>query len=99
METLTVPTSEVDSSKRPRPATETSKDAEQLGAATQHTFRSFDGTELFYRAWLPDGAVRGAMILLHRGHEHSGRLADLVRDLGVLDDGIAAFAWDAREHG
>jgi alpha-beta hydrolase superfamily lysophospholipase/SAM-dependent methyltransferase len=56
-----------------------------------------DGTELFYRAWLPDARPRAALVLLHRGHEHSGRFADLVQALGLTD--TAVFAWDARGHG
>jgi len=63
-------------------------------------FETRDGTRLFYRHWAPraprEGAPR-ALVLLHRGHEHSGRVADLVRDLGF--DGDHAFAWDARGHG
>ncbi|GGG03789.1 hydrolase [Rhizobium wenxiniae] len=36
-------------------------------------------------------------MLLHRGHEHGGRVAHLVEELG-LDD-FAFYAWDARGHG
>ncbi len=56
-----------------------------------------DGTELFYRAWLPAQATDKALILFHRGHEHSGRLADVVEQLNLPD--VACFAWDARGHG
>jgi hypothetical protein len=45
-----------------------------------------------HRKW-PNAAV----VLLHRGHEHSGRLQHVVDELG-LDD-FAMFAWDARGHG
>lgn len=58
---------------------------------------SFDGTKLFYRAWLPSDRCERAVLVLHRGHEHSGRVADLVRDLHK--EGTAFFAWDARGHG
>lgn len=51
---------------------------------------------LFYRAWLPPNAKR-AVILVHRGHEHSGRLVDVVENLGL--ENTAYFAWDARGHG
>ncbi|HVE70106.1 MAG TPA: bifunctional alpha/beta hydrolase/class I SAM-dependent methyltransferase [Thermoanaerobaculia bacterium] len=61
-------------------------------------FRAFDGTELFYRHWpAKSGAAKGAIVLFHRGHEHSGRMAHLVDELG-LDD-FEFFAWDARGHG
>jgi alpha-beta hydrolase superfamily lysophospholipase/SAM-dependent methyltransferase len=59
---------------------------------------SWDGTELFYRAWLPEGKkTEKALLLFHRGHEHSGRWQETVDSLG-LDD-FAIFAWDARGHG
>ncbi|KGM54731.1 hypothetical protein N800_02340 [Lysobacter daejeonensis GH1-9] len=62
-------------------------------------FASFDGTELFYRHWQPaeTQGPRRAVVLLHRGHEHSGRIAHLVDELG-LDD-FDFFAWDARGNG
>jgi alpha-beta hydrolase superfamily lysophospholipase/SAM-dependent methyltransferase len=64
-------------------------------------FDTHDGTRLFYRAWQPDqpraGTAPRALVLLHRGHEHSGRVDALVQDLGFSGDW--AFAWDARGHG
>ncbi|MFC2751980.1 MAG: bifunctional alpha/beta hydrolase/class I SAM-dependent methyltransferase [Cardiobacterium sp.] len=64
----------------------------------QKTFTTSDGTELFYR-YRPakDGSNDKAIVLFHRGHEHSGRLMYLADELG-LDD-FAFFAWDARGHG
>jgi alpha-beta hydrolase superfamily lysophospholipase len=56
-----------------------------------------DGTRLAYRVWEPFAPARNALIVLHRGHEHSGRLRELVQALD-LDD-VAVFAWDARGHG
>jgi alpha-beta hydrolase superfamily lysophospholipase len=64
---------------------------------TERLFTTWDGTRLFYRAWLPDVPAKHALVLFHRGHEHSGRLGDLVRQLGLSD--FAVFAWDARGHG
>jgi len=59
---------------------------------------SWDGTELFYRAWLPNEKKAGkALLLFHRGHEHSGRWQETVEALGLED--VAVFAWDARGHG
>ncbi|MDB5322663.1 MAG: ynbC [Phycisphaerales bacterium] len=63
----------------------------------ERTFTSFDGTELFYRAWLPPQQVKRAVVLFHRGHEHSGRWQEFVERLGMAD--AAVFAWDARGHG
>jgi len=63
----------------------------------EHTFRSSDGTELFYRAWHP-GCLQGkALVLFHSGHEHSGRLAHIPEALDL--PGVSFFAWDARGHG
>src|SRR5947209_10818401 len=64
---------------------------------TEHAMKSWDGAELFYRAWVPREATDKAILLFHRGHEHSGRWQQTV-DLLRLKD-IAVFAWDARGHG
>ncbi|MES2257627.1 MAG: bifunctional alpha/beta hydrolase/class I SAM-dependent methyltransferase [Pseudomonadota bacterium] len=64
-------------------------------------FECSDGARLFYRAWQPkmpcSHGVRRALVFLHRGHEHSGRIGALVEQLGFREDW--AFAWDARGHG
>src|SRR4051794_41031813 len=64
---------------------------------SEHRLTLWDGSELFYRAWLPKKPVERAVFLFHRGHEHSGRFCDVVPQL-ALDD-TAIFAWDARGHG
>src|SRR5207253_3140217 len=56
-----------------------------------------DGTPLFYRAWLPAEPTDKALILFHRGHEHSGRWQETVEALGLTN--VAVFAWDGRGHG
>src|SRR5437899_8366556 len=66
--------------------------------AQERTFRSHDGTEIFYRFWPAVSAeARGAVVLFHRGHEHGGRMAHLADELDLPD--FAIFAWDARGHG
>lgn len=64
-------------------------------------FNSFDQTRLFYRGWQPVSKKgqhkHQALIFLHRGHEHSGRIEPLVQQLGF--EHHWAFAWDARGHG
>ena len=65
--------------------------------ATEHTFATWDGVELFYRAWLPATKTDKALLLFHRGHEHSGRWQETVDALNLKD--VAVFAWDARGHG
>lgn len=64
---------------------------------SEHTFRSFDGTDLFYRAWHPGRPQSRAIVLFHGGHEHSGRFRDLAEKLAI--EGVSIFAWDARGHG
>ena len=64
---------------------------------TEHTFRSWDGAELFYRAWIPAIPTDKALLLFHRGHEHSARWQETVEALGLED--FAIFAWDQRGHG
>ena len=61
------------------------------------TFKSWDGAELFYRSWLPAKPTDKALLLFHRGHEHSARWQETVEALGLED--VAVFAWDARGHG
>lgn len=65
---------------------------------TEHelTFQSHDGEALFYRHWdaTESHTEKKAIILFHRGHEHSGRIAHLVEELNLPD--FDFFAWDAR---
>ncbi|ESZ19679.1 bifunctional alpha/beta hydrolase/class I SAM-dependent methyltransferase [Mesorhizobium sp. L48C026A00] len=66
--------------------------------AQERTFRSHDGTEIFYRYWPAVGQpAKGAVVLFHRGHEHGGRMAHLVDELDM--PGHAFYAWDARGNG
>ncbi len=66
-------------------------------ALAEQTFTSFDGTSLFYRAWLPAEPAARALLLFHRGHEHSGRWREFVTHLNL--ERTAVFAWDQRGHG
>ncbi len=70
-----------------------------MRAALEKRFNSHDGASLFYRYWprVGGGAADRALVLFHRGHEHSGRLQHVVDELGLED--FACFAWDARGHG
>jgi alpha-beta hydrolase superfamily lysophospholipase len=64
----------------------------------EKNFETHDGVALFYRYWpAVSGLPRGAILLFHRGHEHSGRMAHLSDELDLPD--FAVFAWDARGHG
>src|SRR5688572_17737912 len=61
------------------------------------TFRAADGTEIFYRRWLPDGDARAALVILHGASEHSARYDRFGRFLA--DAAIASYALDHRGHG
>lgn len=63
----------------------------------EKSFRTHDGVDLFYRHWPAAGSPKGAVVLFHRGHEHSARMAHLADELDLPE--YAFFAWDARGHG
>ncbi len=65
--------------------------------ALEKHFTTHDGQVLFYRYWPATQPRRGAIVLFHRGHEHSQRMAHLVDELNLPD--FEFFAWDARGHG
>src|SRR5438034_955377 len=65
--------------------------------SSEHTLTLRDGAKLFYRAWLPERPTTKALLLFHRGHEHSGRWSETVAALRLED--VAVFAWDQRGHG
>lgn len=66
-----------------------------MRSVEERRFALRDGTELFYRFW--PGKEKKAIVLLHRGHEHSGRLAHVAEELQLPE--FSVFAWDARAHG
>ncbi len=69
-----------------------------LSQAVERSFTTPDGAKLFYRHWPPSAEPNGqSIILLHRGHEHSGRMAHVASELNLPHHHI--FAWDARAHG
>ena len=52
---------------------------------------------LHYRHWPAVKPAKRAIVLFHRGHEHSGRWQETVDALAFED--VDVFAWDARGHG
>ncbi|WP_272572280.1 bifunctional alpha/beta hydrolase/class I SAM-dependent methyltransferase [Providencia sp. PROV258] len=66
-------------------------------SVTESHFTTSDHTSIFYRYWPTETPTQKAIVLFHRGHEHSGRVAHLVDELNLPD--LAMFAWDARGHG
>jgi len=78
-----------------------------LPISGESCFNAYDGTAIYYRYWLtmPIADIKSQaanqllrqVILLHRGHEHSGRLAEL--GVQFAKAGYQVFAWDARGNG
>ena len=64
---------------------------------TTGTLTAADGTALFTRRWSPDFGARGAVLVVHGVHEHSGRHAYFAAAL--MARGLDVFAYDARGHG
>lgn len=62
-----------------------------------YAFTTHDGEQLFYRHWPAVERRRGCVVMFHRGHEHSLRMAHLVDELDLR--AFDFFAWDARGHG
>lgn len=61
------------------------------------TFITHDGVEIYYQHWIPEASKNKAIVMFHRGHEHSNRMKHLVNELKLYDYDF--FAWDARGHG
>jgi len=61
------------------------------------TFQSHDGTRLHYRFRTPAVPGTEGVVLLHRGHEHAGRMIETGDALAETDRWI--FALDNRGHG
>lgn len=60
------------------------------------TFLGFNNAEIFYREWNYQPGQK-TIIILHRGHEHSGRLKEFARNQRFSKYNI--FAIDLRGHG
>ena len=69
-----------------------------LRTVKEKHFTTHDNIELFYRHWPAETTTsKSAVVLFHRGHEHSGRISHIVDELNMQD--YDCFAWDARGHG
>lgn len=69
----------------------------EIRKVNECVFTAHDGAEIFYRHWPSTLPRRGCVVMFHRGHEHSGRMAHLADELDLADFDV--FAWDARGHG
>lgn len=63
----------------------------------EETLIGFDGRELFFQSWEPEGAPRAVIAIVHGGLEHSGRYQYLVDSL--LEKNFALAGLDFRGHG
>ena len=100
-----MPTTTVDSQKSEKQASVSFEKSSATIINGESCYNAYDGTAIYYRYWLtmPLEDVKKAnqplrqVILVHRGHEHSGRLAELGEQFAKA--GYQVFAWDARGNG
>lgn len=60
-------------------------------------FTSFDEEKIFYRKYCEETWNKKVVIVLHRGHEHSKRLEDIINDKKL--EGYKVYSYDYRGHG
>ena len=63
----------------------------------ESTFKTFDGLDLYYQSWQPEGAARASLAIIHGLGEHGGRYMNIVNHL--VPQGYAIYALDHRGHG
>jgi alpha-beta hydrolase superfamily lysophospholipase len=63
----------------------------------EHSWKTFDGLQVFAQTWQPAEAVKAAIALVHGVGDHSGRFPYLVESLVAA--GYAVSACDQRGHG
>ena len=68
-----------------------------LFSHSEETFEGRSGTKLFGQAWLPQGASRAALIIVHGLHDHSSRYSWVAEQLAK--QGYAVYGFDLRGHG
>lgn len=61
------------------------------------TFPGVRGSDIFYQAWLPEGEVKSAVLIVHGLAEHSGRYGNVVHHL--VPRGHAVYGFDLPGHG
>ena len=63
----------------------------------EDTFRGQGKLDLYYQGWLPNGAPRAILLIVHGLAEHSGRYMNLVNHL--VPRGYAVYSHDHQGHG
>ncbi len=63
----------------------------------ESTWKTPDGVSLYTRLWLPDGAVRAAVVLIHGLGEHCARYDHVAQAFN--EHGIEVSSFDLRGHG
>ena len=63
----------------------------------EHNTVSDDNHKIFYREWLPEGEIRGVVLIAHGLGEHSGRYRHVAQAL--CEVGFACYGIDHRGHG
>ena len=66
-------------------------------AATEETFGSSGGVNIFLRAWQPEGAPRAVVVICHGFNSHSGQYRWVAEQLAGR--GFAVYAADLRGRG
>jgi len=61
------------------------------------SFQSADGTKIYTESWLPDGAAKAVVIIVHGLGEHIGRYSHVAPRL--VDAGYAVYGLDHHAHG
>lgn len=105
LEPKIMPTTPLDSHEKVEQVSDTLNLSSSKLISGESCYNAYDGTAIYYRYWLtmPLEGIKNAsqplrqVILLHRGHEHSGRLAELGQQFAAA--GYQVFAWDARGNG
>ncbi|WP_426138052.1 alpha/beta fold hydrolase [Psychrobacter sp. TWR1-1-1] len=108
LEPKTMPTTPLNSHEKVEQVSDMLNSSSSKLISGESCYNAYDGTAIYYRYWLtmPLENIKQAgqqhtqqrqVILLHRGHEHSGRLAELGEQFAMA--GYQVFAWDARGNG
>jgi len=64
---------------------------------TEGTFKGIRDANIYYQSWLPDGAVKAVLLVVHGAAEHSGRYMNIVNHFVPL--GYAVYSLDHFGHG